>query len=39
MCWIKLNIITTVVAKNPKLDNVQVNVFVVVTTHDQAPKQ
>ncbi len=35
----KPNIITTILAKNPKLDNVTINVVVIITTHCQTPKQ
>ncbi len=38
MFWTKPTTIAIVVAKNPKFDNVPINVVIVVTTHRQVPK-
>ncbi len=38
MFWTKLTTTAIVVAKNPKFDNVPINVVIVVTTHSQVPK-
>jgi hypothetical protein len=39
MFWTKLIINATIVSKNPKPDNVLVNVIVVAMTHSQVPYQ
>jgi hypothetical protein len=39
MFQIKPTITTTIVAKNPKPNNVPINVIVVVMTHNQVPEQ
>jgi hypothetical protein len=38
MFWTKPITTATIVTKNPKPDNVPVNVIVVITTHSQVPK-